>query len=81
MVMLVTMKVSARELKDSRIVPELAPPGPAADKSSGGRWDTLIAAEILHPPLETGDPFEDWPDIRLPQGSAAELIDADRGEV
>jgi hypothetical protein len=24
--MLVTMKVSARELKDSRIVPELAPP-------------------------------------------------------
>jgi hypothetical protein len=30
--------------------------------------------------VEIGDPFEDWPDIRLPRGTAAELIDADRGE-
>jgi hypothetical protein len=43
-------------------------------------WDELIAAGILHPPVETGDPFEDWPDIRLPAGTAAKLIDADRGE-
>ena len=40
----------------------------------------LIAAGILHCPVEAGDPFEDWPDIRLPPGTAAELIDADRGE-
>jgi len=63
-----------------RIVAELVPPGTASRKSRGSRWDELIAAGILHPPVETGDPFEDWPDIRLPPGSAAELIDADRGE-
>ena len=39
-----------------------------------------MAAGTLHPPLEEGDPFEDWPDIGLPRGTAAELVDADRGE-
>src|SRR5206468_12899953 len=63
-----------------RVVAELVPPGTATRKSPGSRWDELIAAGILHPPVETGDPFEDWPDIRLPPGTAAELIDADRGE-
>jgi hypothetical protein len=48
--------------------------------SPGSRWDELIAAGILHPPVEAGDPFEDWPDIRLSRGTAAELIDSDRGE-
>ena len=62
-----------------RVVAELVPPG-TATKSPGGRWEALIAAGSLHPPVETGDPFEDWPDIRLPPGTAAELIDADRGE-
>ena len=63
-----------------RIVAELVPPGTARRKSPGSRWDELIASGILHPPVEAGDPFEDWPDIRLPPGTAAELIDADRGE-
>ncbi|HEX5475130.1 MAG TPA: type II toxin-antitoxin system prevent-host-death family antitoxin [Vicinamibacterales bacterium] len=63
-----------------RVVAELVPPGTATDKSSRTRWDELLAAGILHPPLEDGDPFEAWPDIRLPAGTAAELIDADRGE-
>ena len=45
-----------------------------------GACDELIAAGILHPPAEAGDPFEDWPDISLPPGTAAELIDSDRGE-
>ena len=63
-----------------RVVAELVPPGTTTRKSPGSRWDELIAAGILHPPVETGDPFEDWPDIRLPPGTAAELIDADRGE-
>jgi prevent-host-death family protein len=63
-----------------RVVAELVPPGTATPRSSGSRWDELIAAGILHAPVETGDPFEDWPDIRLPPGTAAELIDADRGE-
>jgi len=63
-----------------RVVAELVPPGTATRKSPRSRWDELVAAGILHPPVETGDPFEDWPDIRLPPGTAAELIDADRGE-
>jgi antitoxin (DNA-binding transcriptional repressor) of toxin-antitoxin stability system len=63
-----------------RVVAELVPPGGGARTSPGGRWEELIASGILHPPVEAGDPFEDWPDIRLPPGTAAELIDSDRGE-
>jgi antitoxin (DNA-binding transcriptional repressor) of toxin-antitoxin stability system len=63
-----------------RVVAELVPPGGAARTSPGSGWEELIAAGILHPPAETGDPFADWPDIRLPPGTAAELIDSDRGE-
>jgi prevent-host-death family protein len=63
-----------------RVVAEIVPQGTATSKAPGSRWDELSAAGILHPPVETGDPFEDWPDIRLPRGTAAELIDADRGE-
>ena len=63
-----------------RVVAELVPPETAPRKTRRSRWDELIAAGILHPPAEPGDLFEDWPDIRLPPGTAAELIDADRGE-
>jgi prevent-host-death family protein len=63
-----------------RVVAELVPPGAATRQSAGRRWDELIAGGILHPPVETGDPFEDWPEIRLKPGTAAEFIDADRGE-
>ena len=35
---------------------------------------------MIRPPLEAGDPTEAWPDIRLPAATAAELIDAERGE-
>jgi antitoxin (DNA-binding transcriptional repressor) of toxin-antitoxin stability system len=61
-----------------RVVAELVPPGARAGRGSASRWDTLIAAGVLHPPVEAGDPFEDWPDIRLPRGTATELIDSDR---
>lgn len=63
-----------------RVVAELVPPGHGVRTSRGSRWDELVAAGTLHPPVEAGDPFEDWPDIRLPPGTAAELIDSDRGE-
>ena len=63
-----------------RVVAELVPPGGGAPTSSGSRWEELVAAGTLHPPVEAGDPFEDWPDIRLPPGTATELIDSDRGE-
>jgi prevent-host-death family protein len=63
-----------------RIVAELVPPGAAATSSVSTRFEELVAAGVIRPPLESGDPTEDWPDIRLPSGTAAELIDADRDE-
>ena len=63
-----------------RVVAELGPPG-ARTKGTPSRFDDLVASGVIRPPLEAGDPTEDWPDIGLPRGTAAELIDADRGEV
>ena len=62
-----------------RVVAELVPPG-AKTTGTLSRFDELIASGAIRPPLEAGDPTEDWPDIALPPGTAAELIDADRGE-
>ena len=62
-----------------RVVAELVPPGtPKAGAPS--RFDELVASGVIRPPMEDGDPTENWPDIELPPGTAAELIDADRGE-
>jgi hypothetical protein len=44
------------------------------------QWNHLVAASIIRPAMEGGDPLEDWPDIRLPPGKAAALIDSDRSE-
>jgi prevent-host-death family protein len=63
-----------------RVVAELVPPGTKTRKGARSRWDELMAAGTLHPPLGEGDPFGDWPDIGLPPGTAAELIEEDRGE-
>jgi prevent-host-death family protein len=62
-----------------RVVAELVPPG-AKTKGATSRFNELVASGVIRPPLEDGDPTENWPDIRLPAGTAAELIDADRGE-
>ena len=62
-----------------RVVAELVPPGPRA-KGAPNRFDELVASGVIRPPLEAGDPTAGWPDIRLPAGTAAELIDADRGK-
>jgi prevent-host-death family protein len=61
-----------------RVVAELVPPGSTAPSST--RFDRLVVAGTIRPPLEPGNPAEDWPRICLPRGTAAELIDADRGE-
>lgn len=63
-----------------RVVAELVPPGTAGKGRGPSRFDELVAAGVIRPPLESGNPAEDWPDIRLPRGTATELIDADRGE-
>jgi hypothetical protein len=57
----------------------LAPAG-RADPRPTNRFDELVADGVIRPPFDSGDPTEDWPDIRLPPRTAAELIDADRGE-
>jgi len=63
-----------------RVVAELVPPGSGSGARNRSAWDELLESGVLHPPLESGDPFEDWPDIRLPRGTAAELVDSDRGD-
>ena len=63
-----------------RIVAELVPPASGPRTAQRSRFDELVATGVIRPPVEAGDPSEDWPDIRLPRGTAAELIDSDRGE-
>ena len=63
-----------------RIVAELVPPVNAARAGRPRRYEELIASGVIRPAVEGGDPLEAWPDIRLPPGTAAELIDSDRGE-
>ena len=62
-----------------RVVAELVPPT-RASMASRGRYEKLIATGVIRPALESGDPLEEWPDIRLSPGTAANLIDRDRGE-
>jgi antitoxin (DNA-binding transcriptional repressor) of toxin-antitoxin stability system len=62
-----------------RVVAELGPPR-ASTPRTPARFDELVASGVIRPPLEAGDPTEDWPDIGLPRGTAAALIDADRGD-
>ena len=63
-----------------RVVAELVPPGTTKGARERRRFDELVAAGVIRPAIEAGDPLEGWPDIRLPPGTAAELIDSDRGE-
>lgn len=62
-----------------RVVAELVPPG-SGTRQGSRPFEDLLASGIIRPPLEPGDPADEWPEIRLPAGTAAELIDADRGE-
>lgn len=61
-----------------RVVAELVPS--AAGVGAPSRLDQLVAAGVIRPAVEHGDPLEGWPDIRLPPGTAARLVDSDRGE-
>ena len=61
-----------------RVVAELVPA--VGKRSHTSHFDDLIASGVITPPLEDGDPLEDCPEIRLPPGTAAALIDSDRGQ-
>jgi antitoxin (DNA-binding transcriptional repressor) of toxin-antitoxin stability system len=63
-----------------RVVAELARPVASDTSPSRSRYAELVAAGLIRPPVEAGDPLADWPTIRLPSGTAAALIDEDRGE-
>ncbi|HEX5932918.1 MAG TPA: type II toxin-antitoxin system prevent-host-death family antitoxin [Pseudorhizobium sp.] len=62
-----------------RVVAELVPPA-AGTRARRSRYDELIAAGIIEPAAEPDALPPGWPDIRLPPGTAAQLIDSDRGE-
>ena len=63
-----------------RVAAVLGPPVAGIGAATGSRLDALIAAGGAAPPRERGDPLAGWPAIRLPRGTVATLIDADRGE-
>lgn len=63
-----------------RPVAELGPPAKAV--AYGSRYAELVASGLIRPPLEKGDPMAGIMKLKLklPKGTAKELIDADRGE-
>jgi prevent-host-death family protein len=63
-----------------RVVAELVPPSRVASTSGPARYDELVAAGIIQPAAEPNAPAPEWPDIHLPSGTAAQLIDNDRDE-
>jgi prevent-host-death family protein len=62
-----------------RVVAELVPPG-AGTRARRSRYDELVAAGVIERAEAPDAPPPEWPDIRLPPGTAAKLIDSDRGE-
>jgi antitoxin (DNA-binding transcriptional repressor) of toxin-antitoxin stability system len=63
-----------------RVVAELGPPARTLRSGHRTRFDDLVAAGVVRLPVDDRDPLAHWPKLRLPAGTAAELIDADRGE-
>ena len=65
---------------NGRVVAELVPPSDAARQGGGSRYDELVASGVIDPAIEPDSPLPEWPEIRAPVGTVAELIDNDRGE-
>ena len=63
-----------------RVVAQIVRPTAPARADRRNRYEELVATGVIRPALESGDPLEAWPDIRLSAGTAANLIDSDRGE-
>lgn len=63
-----------------RVVGILMPPSDASRTSRPTRYDELVAKGVVRPAAESGDPLERWPKLKLPAGTAADLIEEDRGE-
>ncbi len=63
-----------------RVVAELVPPSGSPLGGARSGYRELVAAGVIRPALEPGDPLADLPLLGLPPGTAAALIDEDRGE-
>jgi len=63
-----------------RVIAELSPPQPRAVAEGRSRYAALVAAGLIRPALERGNPLRGFPKLRLPKGTAGALIDADREE-
>ena len=63
-----------------RVVAALVPPPGYAAGARSSRYDELVATGVLRQPLEGGDPLADLPTLRLPRGTAAKLVNEDRGD-
>jgi prevent-host-death family protein len=62
-----------------RVVAEIVPPATAAAAGGPSRFDALVASGVIRPPSGRRARIR-WPEIALPKGSAAVLIDLDRGD-
>ncbi|MDO8681271.1 MAG: type II toxin-antitoxin system prevent-host-death family antitoxin [Acidobacteriota bacterium] len=64
-----------------RVVAELGPAGRGRRRKATSRYEELVAAGVIRPALEEGDPIpDDGMRICLPAGTVQELIDWGRGE-
>jgi antitoxin (DNA-binding transcriptional repressor) of toxin-antitoxin stability system len=64
-----------------RVVAELrAPVDVGGMGDAAARYRELIAQGVVRPALDEGDPLAGWPRLKLPRGTAAELVNADREE-
>jgi antitoxin (DNA-binding transcriptional repressor) of toxin-antitoxin stability system len=63
-----------------RVVAELGAPPRGTRIGRPTRYDDLVAAGVVRPPIERGDPLADWPALRLPEGTVIRLLELDRGD-
>lgn len=64
-------------------VAELRLPEARANDPHTQRYAELVAAGLVRPAIDTGDPLADWPstkELSLPPGTATALIDEDRDD-
>lgn len=63
-----------------RVVAMLVPPDDATRGRRRSRYQELVDQGVIRLAEEPGDPLEGWVGLGLPDGTAAALIDADRGD-
>lgn len=64
-------------------VAELRLPERGHNDPRAQRHADLVAAGIVHPAIDTGDPLADWPspnELFVPTGTVTALIDEDRAD-